>query len=361
MKLDPDNLRQLVHTIFTAVGSETREADIIAEHLVDACLSGHDSHGVIRVLPYVKAVTQGQLTPNRRPTVQFETDTIVLLDGNNGYGQVAAFEATEIGIAMAKRSGLAMVTLRNCGHVGRMGAWAERAAAAGQATIYFVNSVRRGGATLAPFGGTDRRLNAGPICLGMPVTEGEPVVLDISTSSVAMGKVRLARNMNTRLREACIIDAQGNLTDDPNALYGPPPGAVLPFGTHKGYGFCVFTDLFGGILSGAGADYSGEPCEWYPTNNMVAIHMDLATFTDIDSVSDQVRAYADWVKASPPQNPDGEVLMPGEAESKSRRQRKDQGIEVDDTTWGQVMQACDLAGVPNETVTTILNGQQKAS
>jgi hydroxycarboxylate dehydrogenase B len=340
-------LEELLHRIFIGVGSDDDEARIVAHHLVDSCLVGHESHGVIRALPYVKAVKKGEMHPNVRPQTLFENGTMFVLDGRHGFGQVAALEATDRAIAKAEKSGLAMYTLRHSGHCGRLGAWAEQAAAAGQATIYFANSVRPGGAQIAPFGGSDRRLNVGPISLGMPVKGADPIVLDISTASVAMGKIRLARNQGAKLREACIVDANGDLTDDPFALDGPPPGALLPFGGHKGYGLCVFTDLFAGILTGAGADYRGESTGWYPINNIMAIHIDVSMLGNLDAFSKEVLDYASWVKDSPPQNPDQPVRLPGEVESENRRLRSEQGIEIDKMTLDQVLEAARITDTPS--------------
>jgi uncharacterized oxidoreductase len=284
-----------------------------------------------------------------------ETDSLLILESNHGYGQVVAMDATDAGIAKARKTGIAMVTVRNAGHFGRLGAWAERAAKSGQATVYFANSARPGGAQLAPFGGSDRRLNSGPVCLGMPVEGKDPIILDISTASVAMGKVRLARNRGTPLREACVVDANGRLTDDPNALYGPPPGALLPFGGHKGSGLCIFTDLFGGILSGAGANYRGEPCEWYPHNNMIAIHIDVAQLGYGHELTREVTDYVEWIKESPSPNPEG-VLMPGEFEVRNRRERGETGIDLDEKTWEQLLESGESWGLPREEAKRIAMG-----
>lgn len=346
MLIDAKALEELLFRILAGSGSDDAEAGIVANHLVDACLVGHDSHGAIRILPYIKALQNGQMHVNRHAQVVFENDTMLVLDGQRGYGQVAALEATDAAIRKADKSGMAMYALRNTGHCGRLGAWAERAAEAGQATIYFASSVRPGGAQLAPFGGSDRRLNVGPICLGMPVKGEDPLVLDISTASVAMGKIRLARNQGTRLREACIVAADGTLTDDPNALEGPPPGALLPFGGHKGYGLCVFTDLFAGILTGAGADYRGESTGWYPTNNMMAIHINISLLGDVDTFKSQVLDYAEWVKASPPQEEGGVVRLPGDSEADNRRRHLRDGVSIDTKTWEQVVEAARITGVP---------------
>jgi uncharacterized oxidoreductase len=316
--------------------------------LIDCHLCGHDSHGLIRVLPYVKGLREGSLVANQHITVIFENDAVALSDGNKAFGQVAAKEATDLGIAKAAKGGIALIGVRYGGHVGRLGAWAERAAGAGQASIFFVNAPREGGASLAPFGGTDRRLGAGPFALGMPAGEGPPVVLDGSTAAVARGKVRLARNKGELLAEACIIGADGKRTDDPNALEGPPLGALLPFGAHKGSGVCMFTDLFGGILAGANADYAGEPGEWYPINNIFAVFIDPAVFAEPGPMLAAVEAYRAWVKASPPAAGFAETMLPGEMEARTKAGRAAAGIEIDAATWEQVLEGAELAGMTRD-------------
>jgi uncharacterized oxidoreductase len=121
----------------------------------------------------------------------------------------------------------------------------------------------------------------------------------------------------------------------------------------------MFTDLFGGILSGAGADYDGPPCEWYPINNMMAIHIDVGTFADTGLISQQVAKYSDWVRASKPQNPDVAVQLPGDYEWLTRQKRLKTGVEVDDTTWKQVVQAAEMVGVPKADAEALVGNLRK--
>lgn len=349
MLIRAESLQAIADKIFRAAGSAADEAEILAQHLVEANLVGHDSHGIIRLPQYIEAVHTDKLQPNRRPKTVLETAAMLVLDGQLGYGQIAAHVATDLAIAKARTAGVALLTLSGGGHFGRMGAWAERAAASGQATIYFANAARRGGAGLAPFGGTDRRIHAGPICLGMPAGDDPPIVLDMSTSAVAIGKIRLARNQGSRLRELCLVGTDGVPTNDPAAFFANPPAAAMPFGGHKGFGLSVFTDLFGGILGGGGADYTGDPVPWYPTNSMLAVHIDLAVIADPGALAEQVRAYADWVRQSPPQ-PGGAVLMPGERGRQTRAQRSAEGIPLDDATWTQILAAAASCGIAPESL-----------
>lgn len=351
-----DRLQRVASTIFAAAGSEKDEADLVAEHLIEAHLNGHDSHGLIRVRAYIIGMEMGKLHPNRTVSVVTETDSILVLDGHNGYGQAIGMQANNLGIEKAKKTGMATVALRQAGHVGRLGKWAEDAADAGLASLFFVNAPRPGGAALAPFGGTDRRLNAGPIAMGMPASDGPHVILDYSTAAVAKGKVRVAKNRGEKLREACIVAADGSLTDDPNALDGPPPGALLAFGGHKGYGLCVFTDLFAGILTGDGADYEGEETEWYPLNNWMAIYLDPAKFGDTGEMARKVKKYRGWLKESPPAKGVDEVLLPGEFEVRTRAQRIKEGIDLDDQTFGQIVDAGRRVGVTKEQIDRIMAG-----
>lgn len=252
---DVARLRAAAEAVFRAVGCPADEAAAVAEHLAEANLCGHDSHGVIRVLPYVKALRRGYFHAGRTPEVVREAPALAVLDGAMGLGQPLANAATDRACAMAAAAGSATVLLRRAGHVGRLGAYAERAAARGMATVIFCNAPRPGGGVIAPWGGIGRRLGASPIAMGMPRPPAPPVVLDFSTSYYAVGKLRVARNRGELLPDPAVIAADGTPTRDPNAYFGPPEGAMIPFGGHKGYALNVFTDLLAGMLSGGGADY----------------------------------------------------------------------------------------------------------
>ena len=191
MKLvNAQKLVDFVTRIMRSAGSHPDEASTIARRLVDSNLVGHDSHGVLRVAKYLEWVRDGTLKPNMSPKIVFESDTIAIIDGQRGFGQVIGEFAARIGIAKAAQTGIAMVGLTNCGHLGRVGDWADMAADAGQVSLHFLNT--SGALRVAPFGGTDRRLSTNPVSIGVPVAGRDPVVLDVTTSMVAEGKLMVA-------------------------------------------------------------------------------------------------------------------------------------------------------------------------
>jgi len=337
-------LEHLVNAIFAAAGCGRAEHERIAHYLVEANLVGHDSHGVIRVRHYIEWLRAGKVLANQALSIVFENPAIAVVDGHFGFGQVMGEEATKLGIAKAERQGVAVVALRNSGHLGRIGDWAEMTAKAGKVSLHFVNT-SGGGILVAPFGGTERRLSANPIAAGVPVPDSPPIIVDISTSTIAEGKIKVARNKGANVPDGCILDSEGRPTNDPNVFYGPPVGAILPVGEHKGYGLGVVAEIFAGALSGGSCSHFGVD---RVSNNMLSIILDPTFFQTAGEFSDEVSAFITHVKSSRTVTPDGEILMPGEPEARTRARRSRAGIEVDDTTWGQIVATAESLGVPVE-------------
>lgn len=342
---DVARLRAAAEAVFRAVGCPAAEAEAVAEHLADANLCGHDSHGVIRVLPYVKALRRGYFHPGRTPAVVREAPALAVLDGAMGLGQPLANAATDRACAMAGAAGSATVLLRRAGHVGRLGAYAERAAARGIATVIFCNAPRPGGGVIAPWGGIGRRLGASPIAMGMPRPPSPPVVLDFSTSYYAVGKLRVARNRGELLPEPVVIAADGTPTRDPNAYFGPPEGAMLPFGGHKGYALNVFTDLLAGMLSGGGADYPPPGTDEQGGNNLMIVAVSVERAAEPSWLASALAAYAAWVTSATPVDPARPVLLPGEPEARTRARRAAEGVPLDARTVAQVNEAAAVVGI----------------
>ena len=257
-------LTELVAAIMHAAGSSIEESRTIARRLVDSNLVGHDSHGVIRVSKYLEWMRKGWLKPNQPPTLVFDSDALAIVDGNRGYGQVIGEYATRLGIEKAAKKGIAMIGLRNCGHLGRLGDWAEMAADAGQVSLHFLNT--SGAQRVAPFGGSDRRLSTNPLAIGVPVADGDPVILDVTTSTVAEGKLMVAVNKGEKVPEGWIVDKDGKPTIDPRDFYDG--GALLTIGAHKGSGLSIVTDLLAGAVT---TGRSSDPDDTVLRNNMLSI------------------------------------------------------------------------------------------
>ena len=265
---------------------------------------GHDSHGVLRVGRYLEWLRDGTLRANRAPQVVFESDAIAIVDGDRGFGQVIGEHAVALGVAKAKRSGIALVGLRNCGHLGRLGDWAELAAAQGLVSLHFLNT--SGAQRVAPYGGSDRRLSTNPMCVGIPQAHGAPVILDITTSTVAEGKLMVALNKGERVPEGWIVDKHGQPTTDPKDFYDG--GALLTIGGHKGSGLSIVTDLLAGALT---TGRSSDPEDRVLRNNMLSIFIAPAVYDAGGGVLREVERLVDWVKASPPAVPGQERARPG--------------------------------------------------
>ena len=332
MRYRPQPLQELITQIFAAAGCESGEAEVISDHLVQANLTGHDSHGVIRTPIYVQWLREGKVRANQRAKVVFENDALAVIDGGLGFGQPIAKQAMQLGIEKAKKSGVAVIALRNTGHVGRVGHWAEMIVNAGLISLHFVNTSGLG-MLVAPVGGINRRLSANPVAVGIPVAGGEAIIYDISTSSVAEGKLKVAFNKGVMVPEGCIIDSKGQPTCDPAVFYGNPPGAILPFGGYKGYGLGIVTEILAGALTGSGCTVPGKT---QLEQGMLSILLDPAAFQVQDSLADEARKFVDFVKSSEKVSPDAEILMPGDVERRNRAERMAKGIELDDKTWSQI-------------------------
>jgi uncharacterized oxidoreductase len=330
-----DALIPFVSSIFQTRGVPRDEADQVANSLVDANLAGHDSHGLIRIVQYVKAIEDGQLKPGAKLTVVNETPAVVACDGNWGLGQVQAHRLLDRLMPKAGAVGVAAGTLKHCGHIGRLGEYAERAAAAGFALLSTVNNHGFGRA-VAPPGGVEGRIGTNPLCIGAP-TRGEPVVLDIGTSVCAEGKVRVCYNKGTPVPEGWLLDAQGNPTTDPRVLYHEPRGTIRPLGgdqAYKGFGIGLLLDMLVGGLTGGSC--SRPEIGPKSANTVLFVLFASAHFAGVEHFLEEVSTLADNVRSCRRAEGVSAITLPGDPERNARLQRRQQGITLDDGTWGQL-------------------------
>jgi uncharacterized oxidoreductase len=350
MNLQAESLQRLVAAIFAAAGCHDAEARRIAHYLVEANLVGHDSHGVIRVPSYIDWLKAGKVVANQSLRTVTETDCLAVVDGQYGFGQTMGEAAMQFGIAKAQRSGVAVVGLRNSGHLGRIGDWALLAARAGLLSLHFVNTSGLG-ILVAPLGGISRRISANPVAVGVPGRGGSPLVLDISTSMIAEGKIRVALNKGVPVPDGCLIDAEGRPTTDPKVFYGPPPGAILPFGGHKGYGLSIIADILAGALTGSGCS---KPGVTRLVNGMLTILLAPSFFQSEDAFHEEVSRFVAHVKSATKAAPEAEILMPGEVEERTRAQRLREGIDLDETTWSQILATGRAVGLTQKKMEALL-------
>jgi uncharacterized oxidoreductase len=338
-----------VALVMVGGGCAPAEARTVAQRLVDSNLVGHDSHGVLRVGKYLEWVREGWLRPNTVPSVVFDSDALAIVDGNRGFGQVVGEFTTRLGIAKAAKSGIAMVGLRNCGHLGRLGDWAEMAAAAGQVSLHFLNT--SGALRVAPFGGSDRRLSTNPLAVGVPLAGADPAILDITTSTVAEGKLMVALNKGEHVPAGWIVDRHGQPTTDPKDFVAG--GALLTIGAHKGSGLSMITDLLAGAIT---TGRSSDPADTVLRNNMLSIFIAPALYDPGGGVLTEARRFVDFVKASPPARAGEPVLAPGEIERRTRTERLANGVPLDDKTWTDLLAAAKSVGVDPQAVEKTITG-----
>ncbi|MCC6436528.1 MAG: malate/lactate/ureidoglycolate dehydrogenase [Acidimicrobiales bacterium] len=342
----PDRLHVFVRRVCAAMGSSEREAGLVADQLIGANLSGHDSHGVGMLPAYVDGFSRKRLQVNQHVTAVVDNGALAVFDGNSGFGQVMGYEATEAAIERAKAHGVAVVGLRNSFHIGRIGHWGEQCARAGLASIHFVN-VAGHTPLVAPFAGADARFGTNPFCVAIPGQGDRPAaLLDMATSKIAMGKARVALNKGVPVPEDTLLDGEGRVTTDPSGMFRHPrQGALIAMGEHKGSGLAIVCELLGAAL--LGGLVMGEDSMRRNTiiNNMLTIAIDPEAITGRDCLVSEATAYLDYVRASALREGFGEVLMPGEPEHRSRIDRAD-GVEVDDTTLSELRGAAATVGVP---------------
>jgi uncharacterized oxidoreductase len=347
-------LARAIESIVAAGGSEAREAKLVAENLVTANLTGHDSHGIGMIPRYVDSLKEGGLQPNRHPVVKFDGGALVALDGQAGYGQVIGLEATDIAIARAKLHGVCVMALANSHHLCRIGQWAEQAVAEGLVSISFVNVISR--AIVAPFAGSDARFGTNPCTIGIPLHGQPPFILDMATSGVAQGKVRVAHNKGEKLPPGLLLDDKGNPTIDPKFGVIEPFGALTTFGLHKGYGLAVVCELLGGALTGGGTWHTEDRSKKRVLNGMLSILIDPKKLGTAAPFEREAREFIAWVKQSPPAPGSDRVRIAGDPERETRARREKDGIAVDANTWTEIHAAGAKVGVSAETIDRLARG-----
>jgi hydroxycarboxylate dehydrogenase B len=342
------HLEDLATGIFAALGAPGADAEWIARLLVRANLRGHDSHGVIRIPQYVGSVRKGETNPRPAITTVRETPSTALVDGDLGFGQVVARRATEIALAKARQVGLAGVGVRRSNHIGRLADYVELAAEQGLVGMIWTNATTA--VSVVPHGGIGRRLSTNPLGVAVPGSHGTVALsVDLATSVVAEGKVRVKRNRKEPLPEGWAIDAEGRPVTDSAAFYGPPRAGLLPMAGHKGTALSLIVEVMAGILSGAGA-ISARPGP--VLNGVFLLLVEVERFLPLAEFTRQVADLVAFVKSSEPAPGVAGVQVPGEPEARSEAERGARGIPVEDETWRQIEEIAAELGVSFEGAST---------
>ena len=337
-------LEEACAAVFEGAGLATEEAVRVAHSLMLANLMGHDSHGVIRVVQYIQALQGGRVHAGKEIRVLKEADASAVVDGQWGFGQTVCHQAMALAMDKARERSVAVVELFNCSHIGRLGEYVEAAAKEDMIGMVMCNN-HGGGLLQPPFGGIDSRMSPNPIAVGIPTGQTFQIVVDMTSSVVAEGKIRVKRNLGETLPEGWVIDGDGNATTDPAAFYGPPRGSILPFGgitAHKGYALAIVVDVLSGALGGAGCSRDGASSGG---NGVFLMAIDVGAFTGRDSFKEEMTTFIDWLKTARLMPGFDEILIPGEMENRMRLQKEQDGVFLDDETWRQIQEIGNTVGV----------------
>jgi uncharacterized oxidoreductase len=339
--LNPRQLEDVCRRVFEAHRVSAPVAAVVARSLVLSNLKGHDSHGVIRVIDYVDWLAKGWIDPDGELEVVRDDGPILIADGHYGFGQHVGRQATERAIARTRSTGICVLTLRRSGHLGRLGEFAEMAAEAGQVHFSFTNT-HGAGVLVAPHGGCERRLSANPLAGGAPVPGAEALIMDLATSTVAEGKLKVWRARGESVAPGLFVTATGETSTDPSAFYADPPGALLPMAGHKGFALSVFAEVFAGALAGGSCSRRDER---RVANGWFALFVDPERFCGRGFYDSGIARFRDWVKSSRRMEGVDEILMPGEPEARTEAVRSRDGIPIDEDTWSRIEAIARPCGV----------------
>lgn len=326
VNVSPDQAKSVISEIFQEIGCNTNTATIVAEHLVDSSLCGMESHGVTRTLQYANQMQTGYLNPRAQPRLDISDNRNEFVDGDGGIGIPAMQMAYERGMIRSKESGISSISVLNVGNTGRHGAFADEAAKRGFLTICFGGGNHKTWKQVAPHGAKQGFLPTNPWCIGVPGGSAGPVVVDIATSKVAGGWVHAARLAGALLSDDCLIDRDGNPTNDPEAYFNG--GAILPAGGHKGYCLALIGELVAEALLGPTTSES----------NWLIITFDTTNIRPGSQIEKAAEELLQELRNCPPAPGFERVEIPGERE-RNHKHMSNGWIALPNRTWQKI---CDL-------------------
>ena len=336
-----EELTTICFNVFQKLNIPSVEAEIVTRSMVDANRVGHDSHGVIHLPKYIRELEAGLIQPGAPTETLRESAAIAVLDGNWGFGPVIATRAVELAIQKAKQTDMSSIAVSRCNEAGRLGGYACLAADAEMIGLLMAND-HGGGTCVAPHGGVEGRLSTNPMACAVPIQGQDPIVLDMSTSVVASGKIRVKQHRNEALPHGWLIDGEGESTTSPDDFYGVPPAALLPFGgavsAHKGFGLSVIVDILAGALTDAGCSQSAEA---RVGNGLFVLVINVASFRGFPGFSAEIERFIAYLKSAKCAIDVDAIRMPGERGWETQRRREREGIPIDAETWTQIQVLLD--------------------
>lgn len=337
MLISESTLRTFTDNIFLAMGCGPEHARLAADVLIRADMRGIDSHGVARLVGYVRLWEKGRINTKPDMKIVHETATTATVDGDAGLGLVVAPFAMQVAIDKAEKYGSGWVSVRNSNHFGIAGYHALMAVQKDMIGFAMTNA----SPLVSPTFSSERLLGTNPMCYAFPAEKHPPVIVDMATSAAANGKLEIAQRLGKQVPEGWIQNKQGKPVTDPHALKSG--GALLPLGSdkehgsHKGFGLGATVDILSAVLSGANYGPWVPPFVAFlePPNDPVGAgigHFLGAMRVDGFRPVNEFKAHMDnWIerfKSSRPIDPAQPVVIPGEPELEAEAVRKVNGIPL---------------------------------
>ncbi len=340
-------LKAFAAAILEAGGFTREESEITAKSLILSNLMGHDSHGIIRVVEYTSYLKSGDVVSGADLRIENETPACLTADANLGLGQVQMTRLLDILIEKARETAVSAGAMRNCGHTGRVGEWAEYVAERGLAVQITIND--NGTFTaVAPPGGKQGVTSTNPIAFGFPLKNNEIFAADFATSATAMGKTRLAYLSGEQVPADQLQDAGGNPTTDPSVLYESPKGSLLPMGGpqqgYKGFSLSMLADCLSAGLSGGFTPPAPDGTKI--ANNVLVTIWHPDSFAGLEHMQTQAQKYIDFVRASEPIDPASPVRIPGDRAKAEKARREKEGIPLSKGALETIIKRAEKLGVP---------------
>lgn len=334
-RIDSARIRELYSFVLSQLNVPEEEIEIVAGAATFASLRGIDTHGFIPALKRAtREIRAGIVKPGARITVLRETTCGALVDADCAPGPVAAIKSMTVAIEKAKKGSCGIVATRNCNHFGVASFYAAEALKEDMIGVVFCNS----SPSIAPFGGREAVHGTNPMSFAIPAGEHDPVILDMSTSAVARGKIVAAARKGRKVPEGWALDKDGNPTTDPEAAL---EGVCLPMGGHKGYGLGLVVDVFTAALSGSliGKEvppYTDLSTPYGASYFMMAVNVE--SFAGTRVFKQKVDRLIDDCKSCAPRRGFDEVLLPGEIELREAQEREKEGIPVNRQEWREMIE-----------------------
>lgn len=336
-RYDPKTVRELIVAIARASDVPSSDAALFADALVEADIRGTSTHGVSRLNIYIRRIQQGLIDPGATLTVERQRGAALVMDAGNGLGQVQASKALEKLIPIARKNGLASSTIRNSQHFGALSYYCNQAAEQDMMLLATTNCEP----SMAPAGGREAYFGTNPLACSFPTGKGYPVKIDLATSLVARGNIITAQKKDEAIPSEWALSAEGKATTDPTEALA---GTMLPMAGHKGYALALMVEVLSGVLSGAaiGPSVASMYNDMDRKQNVGHFFclLDISAFMDVSLFKQRLDATIEDIKSCQKRPGTDQILIPGERSHQKAKQRRTQGIPIEEATRNELQRLC---------------------